>query len=98
MSPLRNMPEVVVKKIKKKNLPWELLYELGPAEIGELFGMLTLGKYLHQFLKLVLVSHIQHMGVDTEACNRRSIHEEPWGRGGTASLLILGREGGSSSP
>ena len=73
--PLRNMPEVV-----------ELLYELGPAEIGELFGMPTLGKtihkYIHQFLKLVLVSHIQLKVVDTEACNLRSIHEEPGGEEG----------------
>merc|ERR1719509_350381 len=66
MSPLRQfkkMPEEVVKKIEKKNFPWERLYDLGPAEIGELVRMPKLGKtihkYVHQFPKLDLVSHIQ---------------------------------------
>jgi len=66
MSPLRQfrkMPEEVVKKIEKKNFPWERLYDLGPAEIGELIRMPKLGKtihkYVHQFPKLDLVSHIQ---------------------------------------
>ena len=62
MSPLRQyrkMPEEVVKKIEKKNFPWERLYDLGPAEIGELIRMPKLGKtihkYVHQFPKLDLV-------------------------------------------
>ena len=66
MSPLRQfrkMPEEVVKKIEKKNFPWERLYDLGPNEIGELIRMPKLGrtihKYVHQFPKLDLVSHIQ---------------------------------------
>merc|ERR1719220_1084661 len=66
MSPLRQfkkMPEEGVKKIEKKNFPWERLYDLGPAEIGELIRMPKLGKtihkYVHQFPKLDLVSHIQ---------------------------------------
>ena len=66
MSPHRQfkkMLEEVVKKIEKKSFPWERLYDLGPAEIGELVRVPKLGKtihkYVHQFPKLDLVSHIQ---------------------------------------
>ncbi|KAJ0170074.1 hypothetical protein K1T71_014680 [Dendrolimus kikuchii] len=66
MSPLRQfrkMPEEVVKKLEKKNFPWEKLYELGPNEIGELVRAPKLGKmihkYVHQFPKLELATHIQ---------------------------------------
>uniref|UniRef100_T1JH32 U5 small nuclear ribonucleoprotein 200 kDa helicase n=1 Tax=Strigamia maritima TaxID=126957 RepID=T1JH32_STRMM len=66
MSPLRQfrkIPEEVVKKIEKKNFPWERLYDLGPNEIGELIRMPKMGKtihkYVHQFPKLELATHIQ---------------------------------------
>ncbi|XP_015119554.1 putative U5 small nuclear ribonucleoprotein 200 kDa helicase [Diachasma alloeum] len=66
MTPLRQfrkMPEEVVKRIEKKNFPWERLYDLGPNEIGELIRMPKLGKtihkYIHQFPKLDLSTHIQ---------------------------------------
>ena len=66
MSPLRQfkkIPEEVIKKIEKKSFPWERLYDLQPNEIGELIRMPKLGKtihkYVHQFPKLDLVSHIQ---------------------------------------
>ncbi|KAG5318519.1 U520 helicase, partial [Pseudoatta argentina] len=66
MSPLRQfrkMPEEIVKKIEKKNFPWERLYDLGPNEIGELIRVPKLGKtihkYVHQFPKLGLSTHIQ---------------------------------------
>ncbi|XP_039281589.1 putative U5 small nuclear ribonucleoprotein 200 kDa helicase [Nilaparvata lugens] len=66
MSPLRQfrkMPEEIVKKIEKKNFPWERLYDLGPNEIGELIRVPKLGKtihkYVHQFPKLELSTHIQ---------------------------------------
>nr|MBE5726299.1 lethal (3) 72Ab [Cucujiformia] len=66
MSPLRQfrkMPEEIVRKIEKKNLPWERLYDLGPNEIGELIRVPKLGKtihkYVHQFPKLELSTHIQ---------------------------------------
>ena len=39
MSPLRQfrkIPELVVKKMEKKNFPFDRLYDLGPAELGEL--------------------------------------------------------------
>ncbi|XP_050545887.1 putative U5 small nuclear ribonucleoprotein 200 kDa helicase [Daktulosphaira vitifoliae] len=66
MSPLRQfrkMPEEIVRKIEKKNFPWERLYDLGPSEIGELIRVPKLGKtihrYVHQFPKLELATHIQ---------------------------------------
>ncbi|CAH1975270.1 unnamed protein product [Acanthoscelides obtectus] len=66
MSPLRQfrkIPEEIVKKIEKKNFPWERLYDLGPNEIGELIRVPKLGKtihkYVHQFPKLELSTHIQ---------------------------------------
>ncbi|KAL1138953.1 hypothetical protein AAG570_009015 [Ranatra chinensis] len=66
MSPLRQfkkVPEEVVKKIEKKNFPWERLFDLGPNEIGELIRVPKLGKsihrYIHQFPKLDLATHIQ---------------------------------------
>lgn len=66
MSPLRQfrkMPEEIIKKIEKKNFPWERLYDLGPNEIGELIRVPKLGKtihkYVHQFPKLELSTHIQ---------------------------------------
>ncbi|KAK9891555.1 hypothetical protein WA026_015516 [Henosepilachna vigintioctopunctata] len=66
MSPLRQfkkMPEEIIRKIEKKNYPWERLYDLGPSEIGELIRVPKLGKtihkYVHQFPKLELSTHIQ---------------------------------------
>ena len=66
MCPLRQFRKIsgeVVKKIEKKNFPFERFYDLGPSEIGELLRMPKLGKtlhrYVHQFPKLDLLSHIQ---------------------------------------
>ncbi|KAK2712756.1 U5 small nuclear ribonucleoprotein 200 kDa helicase-like [Artemia franciscana] len=66
MSPLRQfkkIPEEIVKKLEKKNFPWERLYDLKPEEIGELLRVPKLGrtvhKYIHQFPKLELSAHIQ---------------------------------------
>ncbi|KAL1374653.1 hypothetical protein pipiens_000749, partial [Culex pipiens pipiens] len=66
MSPLRQfrrMPEEIVKKIEKKNFPWERLYDLEANDIGELIRVPKLGKtiykYVHQFPKLELSTHIQ---------------------------------------
>ncbi|XP_058793100.1 U5 small nuclear ribonucleoprotein 200 kDa helicase [Phymastichus coffea] len=66
MSPLRQfrkMPLEIVKKIEKKYFPWERFYDLGPNEIGELIRVPKLGKtihkYVHQFPKLELSTHIQ---------------------------------------
>uniref|UniRef100_A0A336MEZ9 U5 small nuclear ribonucleoprotein 200 kDa helicase n=1 Tax=Culicoides sonorensis TaxID=179676 RepID=A0A336MEZ9_CULSO len=66
MSPLRQfrkMPEEIVKKIEKKGFPWERMYDLEPNEIGELIRAPKLGKtvhkFVHQFPKLELSTHIQ---------------------------------------
>ncbi|XP_055378712.1 U5 small nuclear ribonucleoprotein 200 kDa helicase [Condylostylus longicornis] len=66
MTPLRQfkkMPEEICKKLEKKNFPWERLYDLEPNEIGELVRISKLGKtihkYVHQFPKLELSTHIQ---------------------------------------
>uniref|UniRef100_A0A667XIR0 U5 small nuclear ribonucleoprotein 200 kDa helicase n=1 Tax=Myripristis murdjan TaxID=586833 RepID=A0A667XIR0_9TELE len=66
MSPLRQfkkLPEEVIKKIEKKNFPFERLYDLNHNEIGELIRMPKMGKtihkYLHQFPKLDLAVHLQ---------------------------------------
>lgn len=69
MTPLRQfkmkkeVQEEVVKKIEKKNFPWERFYDLNQHEIGELIRMPKLGKtihkYVHHFPKLELSVHIQ---------------------------------------
>ncbi|TRY69287.1 hypothetical protein TCAL_05639 [Tigriopus californicus] len=66
MSPLRQFKKIpmdIIKKIEKKNFTFERFYDLGPNEIGELIRMPKLGKaihkFIHQFPKLDLISHIQ---------------------------------------
>ncbi|KAK3589739.1 hypothetical protein CHS0354_021060 [Potamilus streckersoni] len=68
MTPLRQfkkLPDEVIRKIEKKNLPFERMYDLTQHEIGELVRMpkmgKTLHKYIHQFPKLELAVHIQPM-------------------------------------
>uniref|UniRef100_A0A8C5CI20 Small nuclear ribonucleoprotein U5 subunit 200 n=1 Tax=Gadus morhua TaxID=8049 RepID=A0A8C5CI20_GADMO len=59
MSPLRQfrkLPEEVIKKIEKKNFPFERLYDLNHNEIGD---HPTIHKYVHQFPKLDLAVHLQ---------------------------------------
>ena len=63
LSSFQKVPEEVIKKIEKKHLPWEKFYDLGPNEIGEMIRMpkmgKTLHKFVHQFPKLELSTHIQ---------------------------------------
>jgi len=66
MSPLRQfkkIPEEVVRKIEKKNFPWERFCDLNPHEIGELIRMPKIGKtihkYIHQLPKLHLSVYVQ---------------------------------------
>ncbi|CAG8776008.1 1910_t:CDS:1, partial [Acaulospora morrowiae] len=61
MSPLRQfkmMASDLVKRIEKKDFPWERYFDLNPQEIGELVGVPKAGKmihkYVHQFPKLEL--------------------------------------------
>lgn len=59
----RKMPIEIIKKIEKKNFPFERLYDLNPHEIGELVRVAksgkTIHKYVHQFPKLDLSVHVQ---------------------------------------
>uniref|UniRef100_A0A674I4Y8 Activating signal cointegrator 1 complex subunit 3 n=1 Tax=Terrapene triunguis TaxID=2587831 RepID=A0A674I4Y8_9SAUR len=66
MCPLRQfrkLPEEVVKKIEKKNFPFERLYDLNHNEIGIGTGASvpsgTIHKYVHLFPKLELSVHLQ---------------------------------------
>jgi pre-mRNA-splicing helicase BRR2 len=68
MCPLRQfydkkLPIEVIKKIEKKNFPFERLYDLDPLEIGEFIGVpksgKTIHKYVHLFPKLELSVHVQ---------------------------------------
>ncbi|CAI8023511.1 U5 small nuclear ribonucleoprotein 200 kDa helicase [Geodia barretti] len=66
MTPLRQfkkLPEDVIRRIEKKDFPWERFYDLGHSEIGELVRMPKMGKtihkYVHQLPKLELAVHIQ---------------------------------------
>ncbi|EPQ10851.1 U5 small nuclear ribonucleoprotein 200 kDa helicase [Myotis brandtii] len=66
MCPLRQfrkLPEEAVKKIEKKEFPFERLYDLKDVEIGELIRMPKMGKtihkYVHLFPKLELSVHLQ---------------------------------------
>jgi len=66
MTPLRQfkkMPLEVIKKLEKKDYPWERLYDLGHLDIGELIHAPKMGKvihkFVHQFPKVELTTHIQ---------------------------------------
>jgi pre-mRNA-splicing helicase BRR2 len=66
MSPLRQfkaMPQDIVRRLERKEFPWERYFDLNPQELGELIGQpkagRTLHKYVHQFPKLDLQAHVQ---------------------------------------
>ncbi|XP_074640358.1 U5 small nuclear ribonucleoprotein 200 kDa helicase-like [Tubulanus polymorphus] len=68
MCPLRQfvgkkIPEEAIRKIEKKNFPFERFYDLNHNEIGELIRMPKMGKtihkYVHMFPKMELAVHIQ---------------------------------------
>ena len=66
MTPLRQfkkLPDDVIRRIEKKDFPWDRFYDLGHSEIGELVRMPKMGKtihkYVHQLPKLELAVHIQ---------------------------------------
>jgi pre-mRNA-splicing helicase BRR2 len=67
MCPLRQfrkIPEEVIKKIEKKNFPFDRMYDLGANELGELIRMPKMGKPLHRYVHQVCVLfhfiHTQH--------------------------------------
>ena len=60
MSPLRQfkkLPEEVIKKIEKKNFPFERLYDLNHNEIGE-FSPPRHVHWIPSLLRWVLESHM----------------------------------------
>jgi pre-mRNA-splicing helicase BRR2 len=65
MTPLRQfkkLSEDVLKRIEKKDFPWERYYDLNHNEIGELVRLPKMGKMMHKFIhqlpKLELSVHI----------------------------------------
>lgn len=65
-SPLRQfktIPEAYVRKLEKKDIPWERYTDMSPQDLGELVKLPKMGKVLHQlvhqFPKLELTLHVQ---------------------------------------
>ena len=66
MTPLRQFRGVstdLLRRLEKKEFPWERMYDLNPQELGELVRNPKAGKLLHklvhQFPKLELQAHVQ---------------------------------------
>ncbi|KAL2643968.1 hypothetical protein R1flu_011555 [Riccia fluitans] len=59
----RGIPNDILSKVEKKDLPWERYYDLSSLEIGELIRFPKMGKtihkFIHQFPKLELAAHVQ---------------------------------------
>ncbi|KAL3697093.1 hypothetical protein R1sor_011169 [Riccia sorocarpa] len=59
----RGIPNDILSKVEKKDLPWERYYDLSSQEIGELIRFPKMGKtihkFIHQFPKLELSAHVQ---------------------------------------
>ena len=45
----KGIPEDIIKKIEKKDFPWERFYDLQPQEIGALIRFPKMGKAIHRF-------------------------------------------------
>ncbi|CAN0124459.1 unnamed protein product, partial [Discosporangium mesarthrocarpum] len=65
-SPLRQfsiLPEVIVRKLERKEIPWDRYYDLKPADLGELVKLPRMGKILHrlvhQFPRVELAASVQ---------------------------------------
>lgn len=65
-NPLRQfkaLPNDLLTKLEKKDIPWERYYDMSSQELGELIRMPKMGKPLHklvhQFPKLELQAHVQ---------------------------------------
>lgn len=66
MSPLRQfkaMPPDLIRRLERKEFPWDRYFDLNPQELGELVSQPKLGKmlhkFVHQFPKLELQAHVQ---------------------------------------
>lgn len=65
-SPLRQFPQVpetILRKIEKKDIPWDRYADLSPADLGQLINQPKMGKqlyrFVHQFPRLDLSAHVQ---------------------------------------
>mmetsp|Transcript_75394 Transcript_75394/g.157134 ORF Transcript_75394/g.157134 Transcript_75394/m.157134 type:complete len:2169 (-) Transcript_75394:248-6754(-) len=65
-TPLRHfkgLAEDILRKVEKKDFPWERYYDLSSTEIGELIRFPKMGKtihrFVHQFPKLDLSAYVQ---------------------------------------
>ena len=65
-SPLRqfkNVPEIVARKLERKDIEWNRYVDLNPADLGDLVGAPKMGKTLHtlvsQFPRLELAASVQ---------------------------------------
>ncbi|CAM9705966.1 unnamed protein product, partial [Hapterophycus canaliculatus] len=65
-SPLRQfrlLPEVIVRKLERKEIAWDRYYDLKPADLGELVKLPRMGKTLHrlvhQFPRVELAASVQ---------------------------------------
>ncbi|KAI8374185.1 Sec63 Brl domain-containing protein [Radiomyces spectabilis] len=66
MSPLRqfkSMPADIIKRLERKEFPWERYFDLNPQELGELIAQPKAGrmlhKLIHEFPKIEIQAHVQ---------------------------------------
>ncbi|KAI8147636.1 Sec63 Brl domain-containing protein [Fennellomyces sp. T-0311] len=66
MTPLRQFKQIpadLIRRLERKEFPWERYFDLDPQELGELVSNpkagKTLHKFIHQFPKLDLQAHVQ---------------------------------------
>ncbi|CAB57421.1 U5 snRNP complex ATPase subunit Brr2 [Schizosaccharomyces pombe] len=66
MSPLRqfpNCPSEVIRRVEKKEFPWQRYFDLDPAELGELVGVPKEGRRVYNmvqsFPRLSVEAHVQ---------------------------------------
>jgi pre-mRNA-splicing helicase BRR2 len=70
-SPLRQFGNAlkpdIIRKIEKKDIPWERYYDLSPQDLGEPLQLPKMGKKLHrlihQFPKVTLLIGAHHISV-----------------------------------
>ena len=75
MSPLRQfkkLPDEVIRKIEKKDFPWERYFDLSHTEFSELIRMPKMGKTIHKFVhqvpKVELSVHVQPVTRYDDVC------------------------------
>ncbi|KAH8056972.1 hypothetical protein JL722_7195 [Aureococcus anophagefferens] len=80
-SPLRQfkgVPETIVRKLEKKEIPWDRYYDLKPQDLAELVKLPKMGKTLHRLVHQVhdyaQAFHVLVEDVDGE----RILHHEPF--------------------